>query len=204
MDIKLSIIFDLGGVLFDWNPRHLYRKLFPGDAEKMEWFLSNICTQDWNVKQDAGRPFSEAVAELIERHPEYEDLIRAYDIRWEEMVTGAIGASVDILAALRQNNYRLYALSNWSVEKFCSVRTRYEFLDWFDAILISGEVGLVKPDSRIYLILLEKTGLSAPQCLFIDDSLENVMAAQKLGFNTIHFRTPEQLRDELAAMGILQ
>ena len=201
--MRLSIVFDLGGVLFDWNPRHLYKKLFPNDLESMEWFLSNICTQEWNVKQDAGRLFSEAVAELIALYPDYEDLIRAYDSRWEEMVEGVIEPSLDILSTLRLEGYELYALSNWSVEKFSLIRSKHQFLKWFEAIIISGEIRMVKPDPKIFRFLLEVIGRDAPECLFIDDSLKNVAAAGKLGFNTIHFRSPDQLRSELHNMGIL-
>jgi len=199
---KLCLVFDLGGVLIEWNPRHLYRKLFPGDPEAMEWFLANICTQDWNVKQDAGRLFSEAVRELVELYPEYEALIRAYDERWAEMVPGAIEPTIDILRTLREKNYRLYALSNWSVEKFAPIPSRFEFLGWFDKIIISGEVKVAKPDPRIFSILLQRIGRTAEECLFIDDSPMNIAAAGELGFKTIHFQSPEQLQAELLRMGI--
>lgn len=200
----MAIVFDLGGVLIDWNPRHLYQKLFDNAPEPMERFLSDICSQEWNVQQDAGRPFAEGIAELVARHPDFEQLIRAYDTRWEEMIAGAIQPSVDILADLKQANHPLYALSNWSAEKFANMRNRFPFLSWFEIIVISGEVKAAKPDPRIFSFLLEKSGRTARECLFIDDSIINIAAAQKLGFKTIHFLSPEQLRAELLQMGILK
>jgi 2-haloacid dehalogenase len=199
---RLSIIFDLGGVLIDWNPRHLYRKLFKDDPESMEWFLSNICTHDWNLKLDAGRPFTEAIDELSDLYPQYEELIRAYGNRWEEMIAGPIEPSIDILRALRREKYQLYALSNWSVETFSKVRSRFDFLDWFETIIISGEVRVAKPDPEIFSILLQRIEKTAGECLFIDDSKINVAAAEKLGFKGIYFQSPEQLYEELCRMGI--
>ena len=199
----LAIVFDLGGVLIDWNPRHLYRKLFPNDDTAMEKFLAEICTQEWNVKQDAGRSFNEAVQELIDRYPSQQDLIMAYHLRWEEMVTGAIDASVEILRELKDAGYRLSALSNWSAEKFVSMPARFSFLRWFETIVISGEVKAAKPDERIYAALLARINRSASQCLFIDDSPANVDAARQLGFHAICFQSPAQLRAQLVSMELL-
>jgi 2-haloacid dehalogenase len=201
-DDRIAIIFDLGGVLVDWNPRHLYKKLLAEDPDFVEWFLSNVCTPEWNALQDAGRPFAEAVAELVARYPDYESLISAFHIRWEEMVAGTIEPAVAILAELRRAGYPLYALSNWSAETFVLMRDRFEFLSWFKAVIISGEIKLIKPDPRIYRLLLDKIDRRAGECLFIDDSLPNVLAARDLGFKTIHFQSAELLREELERMGI--
>jgi 2-haloacid dehalogenase len=203
-DNRMAIIFDLGGVLVDWNPRHLYKKLVTDDPEFMEWFLSNVCTPEWNARQDAGRPFAEAVAELVSQHPEYEGLISAFHTRWEEMVAGAIEPTVAILAELRRSDYPLYALSNWSAETFILMRDRFEFLGWFRAVIISGEIEMIKPDPGIYRLLLERIDREAGECLFIDDSLPNVLAARDLGFRTIHYQSPEALRAELERMGLLR
>jgi 2-haloacid dehalogenase len=200
---RLTIIFDLGGVLIDWNPRYLYRKLFIDDPDAMEWFLSNVCTQDWNVRQDAGRSFTEAVAELVAHYPAYEDLIKAYHRRWEEMIAGPIEPTVDILSELKEAGYPLCALSNWSAETFSLVRPRFQFLDWFDLILVSGEVGLIKPDPRLFALLLHKIDRTPEDCLFIDDHPANVEAARALGMKAIQFETPAQLRAELDQKGIL-
>jgi 2-haloacid dehalogenase len=196
-----TIIFDLGGVLLEWNPRYLYRKLF-GDEAAMEAFLATVCTPDWNVRQDAGRPFAEAVAELVERHPEQEAMIRAYHERWEEMVPHAIEGSVEILADVRAAGYRVAALSNWSAETYPLMRQRFDFLGWFDRIVLSGDERCIKPDPQIYQILLDRLAQPAHECLFIDDSEKNVVAAREMGIRAIHFRSPEVLRVQLQEMGI--
>lgn len=196
-----AIVFDLGGVLIDWNPRYLYRKLFD-DAEAMEQFLSEVCTPAWNAEQDAGRPFAEATALLIDEYPEHAAMIRAYDARWEEMVNGAFAHSVAVLEALAADGHPLYALTNWSAEKFGLMRTRFAFLDHFEHILVSGEVGLKKPDPRIYSLLLERIGHAPEDCLFIDDSQPNVEAARMLGFHAIHLEQPSALAHELRDFGI--
>jgi 2-haloacid dehalogenase len=196
-----TIIFDLGGVLLEWNPRYLYRKLFDDEAA-MEAFLATVCTPDWNVRQDAGRPFAEAVAELVERHPEQEAMIRAYHERWEEMVPHAIEGSVEILADVRAAGYRVAALSNWSAETYPLMRQRFDFLGWFDRIVLSGDERCIKPDPQIYQILLDRLAQPAHECLFIDDSEKNVVAAREMGIRAIHFRSPEVLRVQLQEMGI--
>jgi 2-haloacid dehalogenase len=203
LNSKQAVVFDLGGVLIDWNPRHLYRKMFDGDEEGMERFLSEICTSEWNARQDEGRSFAEATEELIARHPEQAELVRAFFDRWPEMVGGAINETVEILAELKGAGREIYALSNWSAETFPYARDRFQFLDWFDFIVISGEMGRVKPNREIFDFLLEETGRRAEECVFIDDSPENTAAARDLGFDVIHFRSPRQLRDELMNRGIL-
>jgi len=198
-----AIIFDMGGVLMDWNPRYLYRKLFDGDSHSMERFLTEIGFAEWNLQQDKGRPFAVAVAELCARFPAYADLIKAYDERWEESIAGPIQSTVDILHSLSHAGHRLYGLSNWSVEKFELVRGKYEFLSWFEMIMVSGEVGLVKPDPGIYVLLLERIRRTAEECLFIDDSVANIAAASQMGFKTIQYQSPEQLATELCSLGVL-
>jgi 2-haloacid dehalogenase len=204
MNSKQALAFDLGGVLIDWNPRHLYRKIFNGDEETMERFLSEICTSEWNAMQDAGRPFAEGTEELISRHPDQAELIRAFFDRWPEMVAGAIEQTVEILAELKRGGREIYALSNWSAETFPHALKRFEFLGWFDFTVISGEIGLAKPSREVFEFLLEKTGRRAGEVTFIDDSQVNVAAAREFGFDVIHFRSPEQLRDELTSRGILR
>jgi 2-haloacid dehalogenase len=203
MNSKQAIVFDLGGVLIDWNPRHLYRKLFNGDEDAMERFLAEICTPEWNAMQDEGRPFAAATEELVSRHPQQAGLIRAFFDRWPEMVAGAIEQTVEILAELRGAGRALYALSNWSAETFPHARERFEFLGWFDCAVISGEIGLVKPNREVFDFLLGKSGRRAEECVFIDDSPANVAAAREIGFDAIHFHSPRRLRDELMSRGIL-
>jgi 2-haloacid dehalogenase len=196
------LIFDFGGVLIDWDPRYLYRKVF-ADEQAMERFLAEIGFFEWNKLQDAGRPFTEAVADLCNRHPQHCELIRLYDERYEESLSGPIYDSIAILSRLRTAGYKLYALSNWPQEKFQLIRRKYDFFGWFDALFISGELGLAKPDPRIFRLVLERLSLPADQCLFIDDSAKNIIAARALGFRTIHFINPEQLEIELLTQGIL-
>ena len=198
-----AIIFDYGGVLLDWNPRYLYRKLFPSNEEAMERFLAEIGFSEWNLQQDAGRPFSIAIPELCARHPGYCDLIRAYDERFLEAVGGAIPGTVEVLRRLHLAGFPLYGLSNWPAEKFRLVRPRYAFFDWFQGMVISGEVGIVKPDPRIFHLLLEQVARPAGECLLIDNSPVNIAAAGSLGFQTIHFHSPTQLAAELSTRGLL-
>jgi 2-haloacid dehalogenase len=198
-----AIIFDFGGVLLDWNPRYLYRKLFPNDEQGMEHFLTEIGFDEWNQLQDAGRPFSLAVTELCARHPQYCDLIRAYDERFPESIKGIIPRTVDILRCLWTAGFSLFGFTNWPAEKFYLVRPQYEFLGWFQGIVISGEVGIAKPDPRIFQVLLRQVDRLAQECLLIDDSPANINIAQALGFQTIHFHSPPQLAGELARRGLL-
>jgi 2-haloacid dehalogenase len=197
-----AVVFDLGGVLIDWDPRYLYRTLFDGDDAAMEAFLSEVVTQEWNGHQDAGRPWSEAIEVLAAKHPERRDLIAAFWERWPEMLGGALDDTVAILAELRAAGVRVYALSNWSAETFPRARPRFPFLDWFDGIVISGEVKLVKPDPRIFSHLLETHGLAADRTVFVDDSETNVAAAVALGMIGIHFDGAEALRRELRSLGL--
>ena len=202
-NLKGAIIFDFGGVLIEWDPLRLYRKLFNGDACAAKNFLAEIGFAEWNLQQDKGRPFALAVAELCERFPQYTSLIQAYDERWEESIGGPIQPTVEILYLLKQVGYPLYGLSNWSEEKFQIVRPKYAFFDLFEIIMVSGEVKLAKPDPRIYTLFLERIDRRAVECLYIDDSNTNIIIADQLGFNTIHYSSPEQLKMELIDRGLL-
>jgi 2-haloacid dehalogenase len=199
-----ALVFDFGGVLIEWDPRHLYRKIFNGDMAAVETFLTESKFMEWNLRQDAGRPFSEAVDELCSRMPQYCDLFRAYDQRYEESISGPNWSTVEILRSLKEAGYPLYGLSNWPDEKWRLVRPKYEFFCWFDYILISGEVKLAKPDPRIFSLFLEKIRRPAEQCLYIDDSMQNIQVSTQMGFQTIHFQSADQLRQELCGKGILK
>lgn len=197
-----TVVFDLGGVLIDWNPRHLYRKILADEPEKMEWFLSNICTSEWNAKQDAGRTMQEACDVLVQEYPEHEELIRVYYDRWEEMIAGPIEGTVDILRRVRDSTYSLYGLTNWSAETFPVARERFEFLGWFEGIVVSGDIGLIKPDPTIFEHLISTFDLTPEETVFIDDSAPNVETAGQMGFRAIRFEDPDQLQSELERHGV--
>lgn len=198
-----TVVFDLGGVLIDWNPRHLYRKIFGDDVETMEWFLANVCNSEWNLRQDAGRTWHDAVAEAEARYPQHAQHIRAYRDRWEETLGDAIDGSVAVLDELRSRPVRLLALTNWSAETFPIGRQRFPFLQWFEGILVSGEERLIKPDRAIYDLLAQRYRVEPARAVFIDDSAVNVEGARHAGLHAIHFRDPSALRSELAALGVL-
>ena len=198
-----TIVFDLGGVLIAWDPRHLYRKLFAGDETAMEHFLANVCTHEWNRCQDAGRSFAEGARLLKAEHPEKAELIDAYFSRFDEMMPGPIAGSVEILAELHDRGTPLYGLTNFSAETYPPAFERFEFLRWFDGILVSGEVGLIKPDPRIFELLIERFAIDPRRAVYIDDVEINVIAARPLGIHGIHFTTPAALRAELAELGLL-
>ena len=196
-------IFDLGGVLLQWDPRFLYRKLFGGDDAAMEHFLASVCTTEWNERQDAGRSFAEATQELLPHHADKIELIEAFGKRFDEMVPGAIDGAVEVLAELKSRGVPLYAITNWSAETFPSLRKRFEFLSWFKAIVVSGNERVMKPDPRIFQVLFERHAVTPASAVFIDDVADNAAAAEALGVHGIHFRSPHQLRQELVAAGIL-
>jgi 2-haloacid dehalogenase len=197
-----AVVFDLGGVLIEWDPRHLYRKLLADEAA-VEEFLATVCTPEWNAELDRGRPFAEGVAELVERHPEHAAAIAAYHERWPEMVAGDLPGTVEVLAELRAAGVPLYALTNWSAETFAITRGRFEFLEWFDGLLVSGEERVTKPDPAIFQLLLDRFGLDPTATVFVDDSEANVAAARRLGFDAIRFTGHEELRRELVARRLL-
>ncbi|MBK8175392.1 MAG: HAD family phosphatase [Rhodospirillales bacterium] len=198
-----AVIFDVGGVLINWDPRYLYRTLFDGDDAAMERFLAEVCTPDWNRRLDAGLPFADGVAELIARFPEHAGLIAAYDLRWEEMVPGALSGTIAVVEALYAAGVRLYALTNFSAEKFPLVRRRFDVFALFDGFVVSGEVGLVKPDPGIYRHLLRRFDLEPASCLFIDDVAANVEGARAVGLRAEPFRGAEALRADLERYAIL-
>jgi len=195
-------VFDVGGVLIDWNPRHLYRKLFDDEAE-METFLATVCTPSWNLEMDGGKPFATGVAELSARFPDRAGLIRAFHERWQEMVPRAIDGTVTILRDLKRSGHALYAITNFSAEKFALERRRWSFLKWFDGLVVSGEIGAVKPDPAIYRRLLEDYRLDPAACLFIDDSPANVAGAMAVGMRGHRFTDPEALHRALAEHGLI-
>jgi 2-haloacid dehalogenase len=196
-----AVLFDLGGVLVDWDPRHLYRKIF-ADPQAMEHFLATICNSEWNEEQDAGRPFAEGVRLLVAQYPRLAAEIRAYHERWDEMLRGEIAESVVLLEGLRGRGVGLYALSNWSNETYPLARARFAFLDWFDGIVISGEEGLKKPDPRIFAVAQSRFGLVPQATLFIDDSPRNIAAASALGYRTHLFTGADALRAVFAEHGL--
>jgi 2-haloacid dehalogenase len=197
-----ALIFDFGGVLFDWNPHYLYLKHFDGNPQAVNDFLAEIGFTEWNSLQDRGRPFSVGVEEHCARYPQYCELIRLYDTHWEESFGGPIQESVEILKSLHEAGYPLYALSNWNADKFALVHSRYAFLAWFKAIIISGNVGMLKPEPRIFHLTIEHTRRPAAECVVIDDAEQNILAAQDLGCQAILFRSPEQLKADLQRLGI--
>src|SRR5215475_9788026 len=197
------VVFDLGGVLIEWDPRHLYRKLFAGDEAAMEHFLANVCTHEWNRGQDAGRSFAEGARLLKAAYPDQEELIDCYGARFDEMMPGPIAGSVEILAELRARGTLLYVLSNFSAETFPPTFKRFDFLRWFQGMVISGEVGVIKPDPRIYALLIERFAIDPRRAVYIDDVAANVAAARPFSIHAIHFTSPAALRTELAQLGLL-
>ena len=198
-----AIIFDFGGVLLKWDPRNLYQRYFPNDPENMERFIKEVDFVDWNAHQDRGRPFREGVAVLSAQFPHYAHLIQAYHDHWIDSIVGEFEGTVDLIVQLKQQGYLLYGLSNWSTETYPLAREKYHFFDLLDDIVLSGEIGHNKPEPEIYRIMLEKIGRPAQECLFIDDALPNINQANTMGFNTIHFSSPEHLEKELTRMGLL-
>ena len=199
-----TIIFDLGGVLVDWNPEYLYTKIFKDDPNKMDWFLKTVCTTSWNMEQDTGRTFEQGSQILIQDYPEYKKEILVFYERWEEMLKGEINDTVLILNSLKElNKVKLYALTNWSAETFPIAKRRFGFLQQFEGIVVSGEEKTRKPYSKIYEITLERYGLSPETCLFIDDSIDNVNAAKSLHINALHYTSALQLKSDLNQLGLL-
>jgi len=197
-----TIIFDLGGVLIDWNPKYLYKKIFKDEAD-MEDFLHKICSSDWNEEQDAGRSLHEATEALVKEYSEHEQSIRAYYGRWQEMLGGAIEGTVEILRKMKESRrYKLYALTNWSDETFPIAQEQYDFLNWFDGVVVSGTEKMRKPLPEFYRLLLNRYNVKATEALFIDDNKRNTDAAKQLGIDSIVYTTPEKLIEELQVRGI--
>lgn len=197
-----AMIFDLGNVLIDWNPRYLYKKMFD-DPVRMEWFLANICTMPWNSQLDAGASFAAETARLSKLYPEYKTFIDAYHTRWDEMVVGAIDGTVAIFKELKARGVPCFALSNWSDEKYQTTKHRFDFLQWFDGLVISGQLGVVKPNPKIYHHLFKTFALKPENTVFVDDLPSNIEAATRLGMRGIVFTSPTDLRRKLVEMRIL-
>jgi 2-haloacid dehalogenase len=198
-----TVIFDLGGVLIDWNPRYLYRKILKDEAE-VSWFLENICTSDWNDQQDGGRSFQEATDILLAQHPQWEVPIRAWYGRWTETINGPLQDTVEILRELKASGrYKLLALTNWSAESFPWALDNFEFLQWFEGIVVSGMEKTRKPFPEFYKILFDRYQVIPSQAVFIDDNVKNIVGAQHVGLPAIHFQSPAQLREELVKLTLL-
>ncbi|MFZ9299348.1 MAG: HAD family hydrolase [Chitinophagaceae bacterium] len=198
-----TIIFDLGGVLIDWNPDYLYEKIF-SDPEQRKWFYENVCTPDWNEEQDAGRGLQKATELLISQFPEHEENIRHYYGRWTEMLKGPIQGTVEVFKELKDSGrYKIYALTNWSQETFPVALERFDFLHWFDGRLVSGEEMTRKPFPDIYEKLIQRFSIDPTKALFTDDNLRNLKPAEEIGMKTIHFINPDQFRIELVKLGLL-
>ncbi|WP_341840826.1 HAD family phosphatase [Chitinophaga caseinilytica] len=198
-----SVIFDLGAVLVDWNPRYLYNKVFK-TPEETDYFLENICTSDWNEMQDEGRSLQDGTELLVAEHPAFEAQIRAFYGRWKEMLGGDIPGTVEILKELKESGqYKLYALTNWSNETFPIALIEYPWLQWFDGIVVSGREKMRKPHAAFYQLLTDRHAIDKSQAIFIDDNLRNVKGAEAFGIESIHFQSPEQLREALLSRGIL-
>jgi 2-haloacid dehalogenase len=198
-----TVIFDLGGVLIDWNPRYLYRKIF-NTEEEINWFLENVCTPEWNDHQDAGRSFEEATNELIAKFPDHESAIRAWYGRWQETIGGRIHETVELLEEIKASKkYKLYALTNWSAETFPWALANFDFLHWFDGIVVSGVEKCRKPFPEFYQILFNRYQINPAQAIFIDDNIKNVEGALKVGLPTIHFQSAAQTKRELVKVKVI-
>jgi 2-haloacid dehalogenase len=194
-----TVIFDLGGVLIDWNPRYLYEKMFDSE-EDIDYFLSNIATSDWNEEQDAGRSLAEATELLLRQYPDpkWEEPIKAFYGRWPEMLGGAIEGTVNILKKCIDNpNLRVYALTNWSAETWPIALKEFEFLHWFEGVLVSGAEGMRKPAPEFYQLMMDRFEIDKGTAVFIDDNKRNVDASNAFGLKAVLFRDPEQLEEEL-------
>lgn len=198
-----TVVFDVGNVLIEWDPRHLYRRVFDGDEAKMKAFMTEVVTSAWNVEQDRGRSVEDGIALLVGQFPEWEAEIRAFDLRWHEMVPGAIEVNVDLLAALNRAGTPTYAITNFSREKWAECVVRFPFLNSFAGAVVSAHEGVIKPDPRIYECLAERYDLDLGRCVFIDDSSRNIAAADALGMTTIHYTGAEiDVAAELRRLGL--
>lgn len=197
-----TVVFDIGNVLVAWDPRNLYRRYFAGREEQMEWFLDNVCTPAWNVEQDRGRSFTEAVDLLVKEHPpEWHPMIRAFDEQWHETISGPIHGTVDILKALKRNGVPVFAITNWNQDKFREALRRFDFLASFDGIVVSGDERLLKPDREIFELFFKRYTVQPEAAVFIDDSLRNVEGARAAGMQALHFTSPETLARDLRGLG---
>ena len=192
----MKFLFDLGGIFFDWDPNHFYKKIFKNNDER-EYFLKNICNDEWNIKQDAGRLIKDAEIELVVKFPDYKNQIKLYYKNHRKMFRGIFNNSIDALKLLKEKKYECYVLSNWSWETFLNMENDYPFLKLFDGLIISGKEKIIKPNKEIYLLAIKRFNLKAKETVFIDDRIENIIAAKKLGFKTIHLINPELIENEI-------
>ena len=199
-----TIIWDLGGVLIDWNPRYVFHETYFESEEKREYFFKHICSNEWNEEQDAGRSIVEATQELVKKFPEWETAIRNYYGRWTEMLKGPIAETVDIFRRLKESgNYKMYALTNWQANLFDIALVRYDFLHWFDGRVVSGDEKTRKPFPEFYQRLLDRYQVDPAKALFIDDNLRNVKAAEELGIPSVHFQSADQLKEFLSQLNLI-
>lgn len=186
MTHRTIAVFDIGNVLVRWDPRYLYHKIFTDPAET-DFFLSEVCPPAWNLEQDRGRAWEDGIAEAIGRHPGYEPQIKAFRARWQETLGGAIAENVRLLDQLRANGVPTYAITNFAADTFLEAQDLFPFLKGFDGLIVSGREKVCKPDPALYRLLLDRNGLKASDCVFIDDSALNIETAATLGFATIHY-----------------
>ena len=199
-----TIIFDLGGVLVDWNPAYVFHEQYFESPEKREYFFSQVCTSEWNEEQDAGRSIVEATQELVNKFPEWESSIRDYYGKWTDMLRGPIPGTVDIFRRIKESGrFKTYALTNWQANLFDIALVRYDFLHWFDGRVVSGEEKTRKPFPEFYQRLLDRYRVNPETAVFIDDNLRNVEAADKIGLVSLQFTSPPQLEKDLREMNIL-
>ncbi|MCW6506486.1 HAD family hydrolase [Lichenifustis flavocetrariae] len=196
------VVFDIGNVLIEWDPKHLYASVFPNRPGAMQWFLDTICTPAWNLEQDGGRTWADGVGTLVAQFPEWRAEIEAYDRRWHEMIPRTIEGTVGILERLKQAGTKVYAITNFSTEKYRESFARFTFLAWFDGVVVSGDERLLKPHAPIFALLCERYRLKASDCVFIDDNQDNVDGARRSGMAAIHFTGPADLRKALQSYGL--
>ena len=198
-----TVVFDLGGVLVDWDPRCLLRKVMPGREAEMETLLADVLNHAWNLERDRGDSWPEAMARLKEEYPQWSEIFDLYTERWPETLIGSHQDTVAILRELKARGTPLYALSNWSAEMFPHAEAKYDWLELFDGVVVSGRVKLIKPDRDIFDYLLETYELQADDLFFVDDHEPNVVAARGYGIAAHHFVDAAGLRRALVERGLL-
>ena len=192
----MKFLFDLGGVFFDWDPHHFYKDVFDNQEER-DYFLNKICNDQWNIQQDAGRLIKDAENDLIKKFPNYEYEIKLYYKNHRKMFRKIFQKSIDVLIDLKNKNFECYVLSNWSWETFKGMENEYKFLNLFDGLIISGKEKMIKPNKEVYILAIERFKLVSQNTVFIDDKIENIVTAKKLGFKTIHLEQPELISDQI-------
>jgi 2-haloacid dehalogenase len=196
-----AVVFDIGGVLLEWDPRNVYREVFDDEAE-MERFLSEVCSREWHEDNDRGVPYAESCAALAVRFPEYAMEIHMWGERTEDMIAGPIQGTVAVLAELQAAGVACYGLTNMEAETYPLRYARYEFLRSLAGTVVSSQEGVIKPDPEIFRRLFARFGLVPERTVFVDDVERNIVAARELGMQTVLFSSPEQLRSDLAALGL--